>query len=136
MRKGIIIIFGKNDVVNSNNLFLKSFFNKHIKICLINNGNNDEILEFLNELKYSSKCDISILNLKKEKTPMSAVKAGVRFLSTSENFNLIVYTKKKNIFTENIIRKIVEISKTDLMKKKDERILLRKVYSVSEIINC
>ena len=67
---------------------------------------------------------------------MSAVKAGVRFLSTSENFNLIVYTKKKNIFTENIIRKIVEISKTDLMKKKDERILLRKVYSVSEIINC
>ena len=67
MKKGIIIIFGKNDIEISANLSFKSSFNKKFKICLVNNGNDDKVLKFLDKLKELSKCDISILNLRKEK---------------------------------------------------------------------
>lgn len=136
MKKGIILIFGKNDVDISGKLFFNTYFSEEIKICLVNNGNHDKVFKHLNELKSLSKCDISILNLKKEKTAMLAVKAGVRFLSNSEELNLIVYTNQYTILTENIINKIIKTSNENLINKTDERVLLRRVYSVNEIINC
>jgi hypothetical protein len=136
MKKGIIIIFGKNDLPFSERMSFKSAFNKKYKICLVNNGNDSKVLKFLNKLKELSKCDISIINLKKEKELMLAVKAGVRFLTNTEDINIFVYTKPKNILDKNIIKKILKISDEDLDNKIDERVLLRKVYSIEELINC
>ena len=135
MKKGIIVVFGKNDMDVLEKYYLKSFFNKQYKICLVNNGNDNKILKFLFKLKESSKFDISILNLRKEKTSMSAVKAGVRFLSKTEDINLIVHTSPKNIFNKTLMKKMRKISAEDLVHKIDERVLLRKVYDLKELIN-
>ncbi len=135
MNKGIIIVFDKNDIDIKTDLPFKSFFKK-IKICLVNNGNHKKMLKLLNELKDASEYDISILNLKKQKESMLAVKAGVRFLSTIEDVDLIVYARPKNLLNIMVIEKVLSISDEELLKKKDERVLLRRVYSVNEIINC
>ena len=136
MKKGIIIIFGKSDIEISANLSFKSSFNKKFKICLVNNGNDHKVLKFLDKLKELSKCDISILNLRKEKKSMLAVKAGVRFLTNTEDVNIFVYAKPKNILDKNLMKKILKISDEDLENKIDERVLLRKVYSLDELVNC
>jgi len=66
---------------------------------------------------------------------MSAVKAGVRFLSTMNNVNLIIYSNPKNICNPKIIDTILEVFEKDLMMKKDERVLLRSVYSINEVFH-
>lgn len=133
MNKGIIIIFGENDLDETNSLTFKSFFNQKVKICLVNNGNHDNVLRLLNKLKDSSMCDISILNLRKEKKMMSAVKAGVRFLSKNENINIIIHANLKNILNSESIDKVLEAFEQELNIKKEERVLLRSVYSINEL---
>ncbi|WP_036821479.1 hypothetical protein [Polaribacter sp. Hel1_85] len=136
MKKGMVIIFDKNDIHVSENRPFKSFFNKSFKICLVNNGNHVKLLKFLYKLKETSKCEVSILNLRKEKASDLALKAGVRFLFNNDNINLIVHAKPKNIFDKKLMKKIVNISDEDLRNKIDERVLLRKVYALNEIVNC
>jgi len=136
MKKGLIIIFDKDDFTILKNLSFKLSFNKQIRICLINNGNHNKILTLLSKLKDESKCDVFILNLRKEKPLMLAVKAGVRFLYNIDDLDLILYTKPKNIFNKITIEKLGEITDIDLVNKKEERVLLRKVYSLDELINC
>ena len=135
MKKGMVVIFGENDIANVENLSFKSFFNKQFKICLVNNGNHNKVITFLDKIKEASKCDISILNLRKEKKSTLALKAGVRFLSNTEDVNLIVHTKPKNIFNKNLMKKKWKLSAEDLENKLNERVLLRKVYALSELIN-
>ena len=136
MKKGLIIIFDKDDYTILKNLSFKLSFNKQIRICLINNGNHNKILNLLSKLKDESKCDVFVLNLRKEKPLKLAVKAGVRFLYNIDDLDLILYTKPKNIFNKIIIEKLVKITDIDLVNKKEERVLLRKVYSLDELINC
>lgn len=135
MKKGLIIIFDKDDFTELKNLNCKLSFNKQVRICLINNGNDNKILNLLTKLKNKSKCDVSILNLRKEKTLMLAVKAGVRFLYNINDLDLVFYTKAKNTLSKIIIEKLVKITDIDLVNKKEERVLLRKVFSLDELIN-
>jgi hypothetical protein len=136
MKKGVIVVFDKNDFDLLEKLPSKSFFNKQTKICFVNNGNDNKILKFLFKLKESSKFDISILNLRKEKTSMAAVKVGVRFLSRTEDINLIVHTPPINIFNKNLMKKMLKISDQDFISKIEKRVMLRKVYALNELINC
>jgi hypothetical protein len=135
MKKGLIIIFDKEDFTVLNNLSVKLSFNKHIRICLINNGNDNKILNLLTKLKNKSKCDVFILNLRKEKTLMQAVKAGVRFLYNINDLDLIFYTKPKDSLSKVMFEKLVKITDIDLLDKKEERVLLRKVFPLDELIN-
>ena len=131
----IIIIFGKGDVKRTDALIFKSFFNQNVKICLVNNGNHKKVFKLLDKLKSSSKCDISILNLRKELTTKGAVKAGIRFLSTINNLNLIIHTKPKNICSPKILDTMLEVFEDDLVKKTDERAELRSVYPIHEVFH-
>ena len=135
MKKGLIIIFDKEDFTVLNNLSVKLSFNKHIRICLINNGNDNKILNLLTKLKNKSKCDVFILNLRKEKTLMQAVKAGVRFLYNINDLDLIFYTKPKASLSKVMFEKLFKITDIDLLDKKEERVLLRKVFPLDELIN-
>ncbi|CAL2082115.1 hypothetical protein LNI90_05555 [Tenacibaculum dicentrarchi] len=135
MKKGLIIIFGKKDANVLSNFCLRFFLNQKIKILLINNGNHRIFFDFLNILKKTSKCDISILTLRSEKKALLAIKAGVRFLSTIKNIGLIIHTNPTDMLNGNWINKKLDLSNIELPHKKNERILLRQVYSMNEIIN-
>ncbi|MCD8435018.1 hypothetical protein LNI88_05440 [Tenacibaculum dicentrarchi] len=86
-------------------------------------------------MKKTSKCDISILTLRSEKKALLAIKAGVRFLSTIKNIGLIIHTNPTDMLNGNWINKKLDLSNIELPHKKNERILLRQVYSMNEIIN-
>ena len=135
MKKGLIIIFDKDDFTALKHLSVKPSFNEQIKICLINNGNDNKILNLLTKIKNKSKCDVFILNLRKEKPLMLAVKAGVRFLYNINDLDLIFYTKPKDTLSKVIIEKLAKITDIDLVNKKEERVLLRKVLALDELIN-
>ncbi|AUC23637.1 hypothetical protein BTO15_16730 [Polaribacter sejongensis] len=133
MKKGIIIICNKNDLDILKEIRFKSLFNKEFKICIVNNGNNNKILNFLLKLNESSKFDISILNLRKEKALKLAMKAGVRFLSNLYDVQLFVHTTPKSVFKNNLKKKLESIKDENFINKKNERVLLRSVYSLNEI---
>ena len=133
MKKGIIIICNKNDLDVLEEIRFKSLFNKEFKICIVNNGNNNKILNFLLKLKESSKFDISILNLRKETALKLAMKAGVRFLSNLYDVQLFVHTTPKSVFKHNLKKKLESIKDENFINKKNERVLLRSVYSLNEI---
>lgn len=136
MKKGLIIIFDKDDLTELKDLSVKLSFNKQIKICLINNGNDNKILNLLTKIKNKSKCDVVILNLRKEKPLMLAVKAGVRFLYNINDLDLIFYTKSKDTLSKIIVEKLGKLTDIDLITKKEERVLLRNVFSLDELKNC
>ncbi len=136
MKKGLIIIFDKDDLTELKDLSVKLSFNKQIKICLINNGNDNKILNLLTKIKNKSKCDVVILNLRKEKPLMLAVKAGVRFLYNINDLDLIFYTKSKDTLSKIIVEKLSKLTDIDLITKKEERVLLRNVFSLDELNNC
>ena len=136
MKKGLIIIFDKDDLTELKDLSVKLSFNKQIKICLINNGNDNKILNLLTKIKNKSKCDVVILNLRKEKPLMLAVKAGVRFLYNINDLDLIFYTKSKDTLSKIIVEKLGKLTDIDLITKKEERVLLRNVFSLDELNNC
>jgi hypothetical protein len=66
---------------------------------------------------------------------MLAVKAGVRFLYNINDLDLIFYTKPKASLSKVMFEKLFKITDIDLLDKKEERVLLRKVFPLDELIN-
>ncbi|WP_299060882.1 hypothetical protein [uncultured Polaribacter sp.] len=135
MKKGIIIIFGKNEGILSNTLNFSTFFNEKIKICLVNNGNHDNFFKEIQSLKEPLNNDVAIVNLRKETSIKLAVKAGVRFLSNKEDIQLIIYAQPISIANPMLLKKLIAVFKQEFISKKEERVLLRSVYSLNEVLN-
>lgn len=135
MKKGVIVVFEKNDIDSLKSTRIKFLYNNKLDFCFVNNGNDNKVLKFLYKLKEASKSNISILNIRKEKPLLPAVKAAVRFLKNKENIDLIIYTEPKTIYNKDLLNKIASIPQENLVYKREERVLLRKVYSLNELIN-
>ena len=125
MKKGVIVVFEKDDIDSLKSSSLKFLFNNKLDFCFVNNGNDHKVLKFLYHLKESSKSNISILNLRKAKATLLAVKAAVRFLKNKEDIDFIVYTKPISIYNKDLINKIVNIPDENWVHKTGERVLLR-----------
>ncbi|CAM1333084.1 hypothetical protein [Tenacibaculum aestuariivivum] len=65
---------------------------------------------------------------------MLAIKAVVRFLSTITNIGVIICVKPSNINNTILFEKVLGVSDSDIVIKKEGSVLLRSVYSVNEII--
>lgn len=133
MKKGLIIVFSKEDVAFKYTLIFNILNYKKITVCLVNNGNCNKVQDLFYRLKETAKSEILLLNLKKEKPLLLAVKAGVRCLISRDNFETIVYTQPKEINQSNCNSKFLEIFKKHLQKRKDKRVLLRTLYAIDEI---
>lgn len=133
MKKGLIIVFGKDDVEFENTIIFNLLYNQKVTICLVNNGNCGKVYDLLYRLKENSKSEILILSLKKEKPLSLAVKAGVRSLVNKENYEAIIYTEPKNISHENYNNNFIEVFNKHLKKRKDKRVLLRTLYAIDEL---
>ncbi|WP_159951044.1 hypothetical protein [Polaribacter septentrionalilitoris] len=133
MKKGLIIVFGKDDVEFENTIIFNLLYNQKVTICLVNNGNCGKVYDLLYRLKENSKSEILILSLKKEKPLSLAAKAGVRSLVNKENYEAIIYTEPKNISHENYNNNFIEVFNKHLKKRKDKRVLLRTLYAIDEL---
>lgn len=147
MRIGIIIVF-HNDEKNIDT----GFFIKHLKqaknaeLCLVNNASRDNTSQKLKEIKESSSLtNISIVNIKKFKSNISAVRSGARFMFNQFDLNHIGFIST-NMLNKNIdINRLVKaISKNQndilnynikiLEKKEMKQTMFQSVFSITECL--
>jgi len=91
MKIGIIIIFHNNEKDIDTNLFIKQLNQtSSIELCLVNNNSKDKTYEKLKNInKFCS--NVSIVNIKKFKSDVAAVRAGARFMFNNFNLNHLGY---------------------------------------------
>ncbi|WP_435415311.1 hypothetical protein [Polaribacter aestuariivivens] len=132
MNTGIIMLFANNEKEIKENEFKKILDKYSVKFCFVNNASKDKTLEKLKEIKAKTVNNIVILDVKKKRGIMTAVKAGVRCLVNNEDFNSIIY------FEYYKYRDFLKIENTfDLIKNKktisSNRNLLVNVFSLEEL---
>jgi glycosyltransferase involved in cell wall biosynthesis len=94
MKKGIIILFSDDEKKIHKNQFKNLFDQKEVKLCFVNNGSKDNTLHVLDSVREDLESNnVAILDIKKNKGTSAAVKAGARYLLSSEDFksNMLSY---------------------------------------------
>lgn len=91
MKTGIIIVFH-----NSESIINKDEFIRYIKqlapliFCLVNNESKDNTYELLKEIKEQTE-NVYVVNIKKFKSDLSAVRAGARFMFNQHKYKHLGY---------------------------------------------
>lgn len=146
MKTGIIIIFHNYEKEININFFI-SYCKKvrDIEFCLVDNDSKDDTYLLLEEVK--EQCEnVSIVNIKKFKSDVSAVKSGARYMYNHFKLNHLGYIhanllNKQYQGFNTIIQTIIEhqeaIIKYDKKIIKSHRVrktLFQKLFSVAEYL--
>lgn len=112
MKIGIIIIFHNNEIDINSKTFIKQVNQaKNIEFCLVNNASKDNTLNKLIEIKEARMDNVSIVDIKKFKSDLAAVRAGARFMTNQFNLHHLGYvsTNLINIKYEglNVLIKLI-----------------------------
>jgi len=80
MKTGIIIIFHNNEKEMDTDYFIEQIQQtRNLELCLVNNDSKDNTYDLLRDVK--DECDnVSVVNVRKFKSDMAAVKAGARYM--------------------------------------------------------
>lgn len=120
MRVGIIIVFHNNEKDIDTNFFIEHFNqDKNINLCLVNNASKDNTYELLKEIK-DSVGQASLIDVKRFKSDISAVRSGARFMFNKFDLNHLGY------ISTNLID-VKSSSLNDIIKamRKNQNIILR-----------
>ncbi len=91
MKTGIILIFHNNERDINSEIFIKDLQQtENIELCLVNNDSKDDTFRILQEIKEACK-NVSVVNIKKFKSDISAVRAGARFMFNNFDMSHIGY---------------------------------------------
>ncbi|TXE19359.1 glycosyltransferase family 2 protein [Psychroserpens burtonensis] len=146
MKTGIIIIFHNYEKEININFFI-NYCNKakNIEFCLVNNDSKDDTYSLLKEVK--EQCDnVSIVNIRKFKSDMSAVRSGARYMFNQFKLNHLGYVNANLLNKQNqglnfVIQTISEhqeaIARYDkeiLEKHSRKKTLFQKLFSVVEYL--
>jgi dolichyl-phosphate beta-glucosyltransferase len=94
MKTGIIILFLDDEKKINKNQFKNLFDQKEVKLCFVNNGSKDNTLYILDSVREELESNnVVVLDIKKNKGTSAAVKAGARYLLSSEDLKYIMYFK-------------------------------------------
>ncbi|WP_369049419.1 hypothetical protein [Tenacibaculum sp. UWU-22] len=142
MKFGIILLFSDNENEIKNNQFINLFNKtKHTIFCFVNNASKDDTLKLLKVISRNSECNISILDIKKEKKEVIAIKAGARYLySAVEDLKFIVYANMGDLTDLGILKDLfATIQNTTDFKEvfqiNTKRGTLKNVFPIHKIIN-
>lgn len=142
MKLGIIIICynNENDIDISQTA---GYFNrlKNVEICLVNNHSSDNTYDVLKELKEHSS-NVSVVNIKKHKTEVLAIRAGARFLFNEFNLKTLGYVINDKNIGFNCLAKTISVNKEALLNhtivKKDTKVvrqtIFQKVFSITDLL--
>jgi glycosyltransferase involved in cell wall biosynthesis len=139
MNSGVIIIFsnGEQEISKSN---LKDLMKiKTNKLCIVNNGSTDNTLSFLNDIKFNSAKNISVLDIKNNKGINTAIKAGARSLLSESEFDFIVYLQSNMLdYLEDLKRYLKSLKKNKegyiSLPTRSNRNVLKNVFSLEELL--
>ncbi|MBT8266811.1 MAG: glycosyltransferase [Bacteroidia bacterium] len=142
---GLIIIFYNDEHRLNLDAFIKlRNYKKSCSLCLVNNGSDDQTLKRLYELKHLYEDQVGVLDIKKHKPLNAALKAGIRYLKSHKDYQLIGFIDSNDILNfEDFINWVETFSfkeskwKEILMvidkKSSYMRNLLRNVYSIKDL---
>jgi glycosyltransferase involved in cell wall biosynthesis len=145
MKIGAIIVLYNNEK-QIDKSFLKEELPGQIELCIVNNGSTDRTLELLKIIKEELKSNISILDIKKNTTRISAIRAGARFLFNNESFRHIGYIDASDIdgcrelngLLEELgayKKSIMEYNEEEREKQKIKKTRFQNIFSIPEILN-
>ena len=144
MKTAIIFIFHNNEKSIDKDFFIE-YLNKSqcLEFCFVNNDSKDKTYQVLNEIMGQCK-NVSVVNIRKHKTDISAVRAGIRFMINQFNLEKIGYAYSKIVSykqTElnNIIQLIIEnqncivsYKNTAIQIKGLNQTLFQSIFSLSD----
>ncbi|KAB8155633.1 glycosyltransferase [Kordia sp. TARA_039_SRF] len=111
MKIGIVLIFPTNenafDVAKYVDLFSK---NTKLHLCFVHNGSSDDTLSSLKEIQEEVNCQISIVEIKKNRGHAAAIKAGIRYLHSAANVTHVICVQE---FTYATIKNLLHVIHQD-----------------------
>lgn len=139
MNSGVIIIFsnGEQEISKSNLRNLMKI--KTNKLCIVNNGSTDNTLSFLNDIKFNSAKNISVLDIKNNKGVNTAIKAGARSLLSESEFDFIVYLQSNMLdYLDDLKMYLKSLKKNKegyiSLPTRSNRNVLKNVFSLEELL--
>ena len=139
---GLIIIFYNDEKrLDTAALSKLSTIFSSCQTCMVNNGSQDNTFQKLLHIKEYCEGHVSVIDMKKHKSLNVALKAGIRYLKSKNEQEMIGYIESKRIkdfndFSENFEIFIANEINLNGMKFKNEnqshycRNLLRNVFSI------
>ncbi len=140
MKIGILIVFrndeSKIEVPQFSKLFAET---TKLNVCLVNNGSTDNTLKLLKEIQEESSATISIIDVKKNRGHNAAIKAGVRYLKSIEEFSYILCLQKYSTKDFIILEKVFTIvqQEKDIVKSlftKTKQFIHKNVFSLHGVL--
>ncbi|PWH81998.1 family 2 glycosyl transferase [Algibacter marinivivus] len=127
MKIGVIIIFHNNENDIDTEFFIE-YLNQanNLELCLVNNASRDNTFQLLKEIKADCSTTVSLVDIKKFKSDISAVRSGARFMFNQFDLNHIGY-----INTNEISNKPYTLSGLIKAMSKNQNIILE--YNISVI---
>lgn len=139
MNSGVIIIFSNNEK-EINDLDKENLLSINTnKVCFVNNASTDNTLNLLNNIKFASDNNISILDIKHDKGVKSALKSGARLLLSESEFDFIVYLQSNMLEYLEVLKGCLinfEEKKQDYnsLPTRSKRNVLNNVFSIDELL--
>jgi hypothetical protein len=141
---GIILVFHNNEN-NLNFDLITQTLNaaSDLHFCLVNNGSVDNTLDLLNNVKQQSKNKISVLDIKKYKSEIFALKSATRYLNSVEkikHYGYLVIEKTSGITILNRFIKSnneapITLNMPHMVNSKENRLLIKNVFYLMDYLN-
>ena len=91
MKIGVIIVFHNNEKEIDTSFFIEQIQQtQNLELCLVNNSSKDKTYQLLKEIKEACE-NVSVVNVKKFKSDVSAVRSGARFMFNKFNLKHLGY---------------------------------------------
>lgn len=142
MKLGIIIIFNSFDCSTLKDQLIETIKSLNdVCFCLVNNNSNEETDNYLNEI--SHKCDnTNVINIKKSKSPNSAIRAGARFMINRHNLNQLGYINNStNLKLIEVIKvfksnqeEIIDLVVNEQNKKPIRQTLFQRLFPIKKYL--
>lgn len=143
MKTGIIIVFHNNEKEMDTTYFIEQIKQiSNIEFCLVNNDSRDNTYDLLRDVR--DECNnVSVVNVRKFKSDMAAVKAGARFMFNEFNLKYLGYVSVNNLnIKEHGLNGLIELItenqsailnfKISSLKKKQT--LFQSIYSLLDYL--
>ncbi|MFK7749825.1 MAG: glycosyltransferase [Kordia sp.] len=141
MKIGILIVFQNDESAIEAQKFAALFAEKKkLAVCFVNNGSTDNTLELLKEIQEEASISISVIDVKKSRGHTTAMKAGVRYLTSQHDLPYILclqqYASNDFSMLEKVFR-IIEKEKGFFkgLFKKTKRMVYKNVFSLRGVLD-
>lgn len=87
MKTGLILpCYNIEQKINLSDILTVLRLNASLHFCFVNNGSSDNTLQILEYLNEESEIEMSVLDIKKQISNTSVIRAGERYLSSKKDF--------------------------------------------------